>query len=235
MTRTTLQLSLAAATISFLTTVSNAQLLNGSFETGLAYPGGPNIFVAGLPTPWQPTTSGFTPDCYDNTGADGWNLAGIPIYNNMFQNMIAAAGHRFIGFGASPSFGGFNESFQQTTPPLTPGASYTISAQLAADDLGKAAPYGGPYTGRGSVNVLLDGNYIGTLGQNTASLTWQARSFTFVAPATSTAVFTFVAQLDPQSGAASYIGIDDIRMAPSPGSMALLGLSGITIARRRRR
>jgi hypothetical protein len=226
---------LAAAAAACLCTSSFAQLANGSFETGLAYPGGPNIFTPGLPPPWMPTTNGFTPDCYDNTGADGWNLAGIPAYNNMFQNMIAAQGNRFIGFAASTQFGGINESFEQTVAPLTPGQTYIVSAQIAADDLGKAAPFGGPYTGRGQVSVLLDGNLIGTLTQNTLSYTWEARTFSFVAPATSTAVFTFVAQLDPSSGASSYIGIDNLRMVPTPGSLAILGLSGLTIARRRRR
>jgi len=229
-------LSAALATLSGLSTSASAQLLNGSFETGLAYPGGLNIFSPGTPPPWVPTTNGFTPDLYDNTGVDGWNLAGIPLYNNMFQNMIAFAGHRFIGFGASTQFGGINEAFEQTVPPLIPGQTYTISANIAADDLGKAIPYGGPYTGRGEVRVLLDGNPIGTLTQNTASLTWQSRSFSFIAPATSSAVFTFVAQLDPSPGGqASYIGVDDIRLVPAPGAAAVLGLAGLVGCRRRSR
>ncbi len=209
-------------------------ITNGSFETGLAYPSGPNIFSPGTPAPWVATS--FTPDLYDNTSVDGWGIGGIPAYDNMFKGMVACDGHRFIGFAASTEFGGINEAFEQTTAPLIPGNQYTISACIAADDLGKAIPYGGPYYGRGEVNVLLDGNFIGKLTQNTASLTWESRSFTFIAPASSTATFEFVAQLDPFSPApSSYIGLDDIRITPTPGTLGLLSLAGLAAGRRRSR
>ncbi len=240
MTRLTFVVSIASA----LASAANAQLANTSFETGQAYPGSgpttPNINLPGTPTPWMPTSNGYSPDLYDNTGWDGWGLAGIPLYNNgsqnMFQGMLAAHGNRFIGFAASTQFGGINESFQQTTIPLTPGQTYTLSAQMAADDGGKAAAFGGPYWGRGEVRVYLDGNPIGTFTQNTASLTWQLRSFSFVAPASSTAVFTFVAQLDPTpgSGGSSYVALDDLQLVPAPGSLALLGAAGVLGLRRRR-
>lgn len=217
---------------------AQAQLSNPSFEFGLAYPGGPNIFAPGTPAPWVATS--FTPDLYDNTGADGWNLAGIPAYNNgsqnMFQGMLASHGNRFIGFAASTGFGGINEAFQQTTAPLIPGNQYLLSVQMAADDGGKATPYGGPYFGRGEVKVLLDGNPIGTFTQNTASMTWEVRNISFIAPATSTATFTFIAQLDPTpgSGGNSYIGLDNFRLVPAPGSIALLGMGGVLALKRRR-
>lgn len=213
-----------------------ANIVNGGFEFGLAYSSGPNIFMAGTPAPWFPTS--FTPDMYDNTGADGWGIGGIPAYTNMFKGMVAFQGHRFIGFAASSSFGGLNESFAQTTAPLTPGKTYTLSAHIAADDLGNASStFGGPYTGRGEVDVLLNGNFIGTLTQNTMSLTWEARSFSFVAPVASGYTFEFIAQLDPSAvgGGSSYIGLDDIVCVPSPGAMAVLGMSGLIGARRRRR
>lgn len=208
-----------------------AQITNGSFETGLAYPSGLSIFSAGTPTPWVATS--FTPDLYDNTGVDGWSIGGIPAYNGMFKGMLACQGDRFIGFAASPAFGA--EAFQQTAAALIPGQQYTLAACIAADDLGKAAQFGGPYSGRGEVDVLLNGNLIGTLTQNTVSLTWESRSFTFIAPTASTAVFDFIAKVDPATGHASYIGLDDISCSvPAPGSLAMIGLAGITVVRRRR-
>ncbi|MBK7404336.1 MAG: hypothetical protein IPJ41_06785 [Phycisphaerales bacterium] len=210
-----------------------AQILNGSFETGLAYSGGPNIFLAGTPSPWAATN--LTPDLYDNTGTDGWNIGGIPAYDNMFKGMVACQGDRFIGFAASPAFGGFNESFAQTTAPLNSGQAYTLSACMAVDDLGKAIPYGGPYSGRGEVDVLLNGNLIGTFSQNTASLTWESRSITFIAPNSLPATFEFVAQLDPNTTHASYMALDDIHLLPAPGACSLFGLTGLAAARRRRR
>lgn len=208
---------------------ASAQIVNGSFETGLAYPSGLSIFSPGTPAPWVATS--FTPDLYDNAGADGWGIGGIPAYDNMFKGMAACDAHRFLGFAASA---GFNEAFQQTTVPLTPGQSYTMSTCIAADDLGKAIPFGGPYFGRGEVDVLLNGSLIGTFTQNTASLTWEGRSFTFIAPMASTAVFDFIAKVDPATGRAAYIGLDDIRLVPAPGPLAMLGMAGIAAARRRR-
>lgn len=210
-----------------------AQIQNGSFETGLAYGAGPNIFSAGTPAPWVATF--FTPDLYDNTGVDGWNLGGIPAYNNMFTGMTAADGDRFIGFAASTAFGGINEAFAQTTGPLVASAQYTISVAIAADDSGHALPYGGPYTGRGEVDVYLNNNLIGTFAQNTTSLTWESRSITFTAPNALPGTFEFVARLDPTNGAASYIALDGFRMVPAPGGTALLALGGILAGRRRRR
>ena len=212
-----------------------ANIVNGGFEAGVAYSSGPNIFIAGTPAPWFPTS--YTPDMYDNTGADGWGIGGIPAYTNMFKGMVAFQGHRFIGFAASTSFGGINEAFAQTTAPLTPGNTYTMSTQIAADDSGNASStYGGPYLGRGEVDVLLNGNLIGTFTQNTMSLTWESRSFTFVAPTASTYTFEFIAQLDPSAvgGGSSYIGLDDMRCVPNPATLAVFGLTGPLAARRRR-
>lgn len=206
-----------------------AQIQNGSFELGLAYPSGPGIFTAGTPAPWVATS--FTPDLYDNTGVDGWSLAGIPAYNGMFAQMLACDGDRFIGFAASAAF---FESFEQTTAPLVVGQQYTLSACMAADDLGKAAPFGGPYTGRGVVDVYLNSAYIGTFAQNTATYTWESRSITFLATSSLPATFSFVAQVDPTNGAASYIALDGIRLVPAPGAATLLGVGGVMCIRRRR-
>lgn len=222
--------------------IAPAALVNGDFETGVPYPGffGRSIFSSGAPTPWSAPPQ-VSPDCYDNASAginDGWPLTGIPAYGGMFQNMLAASGKRFMGFaaGVTANGGTFVESFRQTTPPLIGGQTYTISAALAAEDTGKAAPvFGGPYTGRGKVDVYLDNALIGTLAPNTATLTWQQRSFSFVAPSTSTAVFEFRAAFANASApVSSYIGIDNISLVPEPGA-CLLATSGLAFCSFRRR
>ncbi len=209
---------------------SSAQISNGSFESGVAYPNGPNIFVSGTPSPWYATS--FTPDCYDNTGVDGWGLAGIPAYDNMFKGMVAADGHRFLGFGAGSTF---SEAFKQVMGPLTAGNTYVISASLAVDDLGKALAYGGPYKGRGQVDVLINGVSVGQFAPNTASLTWETRSVSFVAPTASSYSVEFVALSDPLTHAPSYMGLDGIKMVPEPVSMISLGVGLTALAMKRRR
>jgi hypothetical protein len=230
-------MSRLSTTVVLLTAVSSsvpsiAQIQNGSFENGLAYAPPPSIFAPGTPAPWFATS--FTPDLYDNSGLDGWGLGGIPDYNGMFGGMLAADGNRFIGFAASSGPNPFNESFAQLTAPLSAGQAYTMTASIAADDSGNAAQFGGPYNGRGEVAVLLNGSLIGFFTQNTASLTWETRSFSFIAPNSSTATFEFVAGVDPSNGNASYIGLDGIALIPTPGATAMLLLSGTLFARRRR-
>lgn len=228
-----LALGIAASTAS-------ANIVNGSFESGSPYGGAPGALTylsPGTPAPWFATV--FTPDLYDNTGAQGYGLSGHFTYDNMFQGMVAHDGNRFIGFAAATFFGGISEAFAQTTSPLTAGALYTMSAAIAADDTGRGqANFGGPYTGRGEVNVLLNGNLIGVFTQNTLSLTWETRSFSFIAPAASSYTFEFIAQLSPGNPGrppeSSYIGLDGITLVPTPGAAAVLGLGGLLAARRRR-
>jgi hypothetical protein len=218
---------------------AGANIVNGGFETGAAYfPNAPNHNVSGTPAPWFATS--FTPDCYDNTGVDGWGMPGIPIYNNMFQNMVAFASDRFLGFAAGGGGGipAFNEAFAQVTTPLAGLQQYTLSAWMAVDDSGKAAPFGGPYNGRGTVDVYLDNNLIGTLSANTASLTWQPRSFTFTAPAVSTALFEFVARPEANTLLPSYMALDGIRvtLVPEPSAIgAFCAVAGALFLRRRPR
>lgn len=225
-----------AALVSSIAISCHGQVLNGSFETGGdPYGGNPNIFVAGTPSPWYATA--YTPDLYDNSGSlGGWGLIGIPAYNNMFAGMVAAHGSRFIGLAAGVYNGSpVSEAFKQTMGPLVGGQSYTLNVQMAVDDLGKAAAYGGPYTGRGIIDVLINGSYVGSLAANTASLTWEARSVSFVAPNASSWDIEFVANMGPQPGAPSYMALDDISVVPEPASIIAIGAGLAALGGRRRK
>ncbi|MBI5708374.1 MAG: hypothetical protein HZC36_15435 [Armatimonadetes bacterium] len=213
--------------------VSHAFVVNGSFESGVAYSGGPNIFSAGTPTPWVATA--FTPDMYDNTGADGWNLAGIPAYQNMFANTLAFQGHRFIGFAVSTTMG-FYEAFGQNVSGLTINATYTLQTSLITDTHASIPQYGGPYSGFGVVDVYFNNTQIGTFSANTVALTWQTRSFSFVAPAAS-GFLEFRATANPFDPVlqGSYMGMDDIGVVPEPAGLSVMLIGVAAIVRRRGR
>lgn len=223
----TLGLMVASAAQSF------AFITNGSFETGTAYTGAPNIFVAGTPAPWVATS--YTPDMYDNTGGDGWGLAGVPAYQNMMSGVVACDGHRFIGFAASATMS-FYESFGQNVSGLVVNQNYTMSACMITDPTTQNVQYGGPYDGYGTVDVYLNNALIGTFAQNTASKAWQSRSFNFTATATS-GFLEYRAVIDTSAPnlRSSYMGLDDIQVVPEPASMATVGLGLAAVLRRRGR
>ena len=225
--------TLLIATCCLSASTSFAFIQNGSFENGVAYPNGPNIFTAGTPTPWTPVT--YTPDLYDNTGADGWGIAGVPAYDNMMSGVTACQGNRFIGFAASHSLN-FQESFGQNVTGLNINQNYTITSCMLTDDRKSIPQYGGPYNVFGQVDVYFNNAQIGSFLPNTIALTWQQRAFTFRATAAS-GFLEFRAALDPNNPVpgGSYMALDDIGVVPEPGSMAaLLGGVGYFIARRRR-
>lgn len=227
----TLRTYVIAALAATAAASSAAIVANGSFETGLAYPGGPNIFSAGTPTPWVATS--YTPDMYDNTGADGWGLGGVPAYQNMFANTAAYQGHRFLGFAVSTAMN-FYEAFGQNVSGLNQGSTYTLQAALITDTHAQILQYGGPYSGFGMVGVYFNNALVGTLTPNSQALTWQSRSFTFVAPASS-GFLEFRAQANPNDPVlqGSYMGIDGIEVVPEPASFAALGLGVVALLRRK--
>lgn len=220
------------ATLAATCAASQAFVTNGSFETGLAYPGGPNIFTAGTPAPWVATS--LTPDMYDNTGADGWNLAGVPAYQNMFANTLACQGHRFIGFAVSTTLG-FYEAFGQNVSGLNQGSTYTLKACLITDTHAQIPQFGGPYGGFGTVGVYFNNAQIGTFSANTQALTWQQRSFSFVAPAAA-GFLEFRAQTNPFDPVlqGSYMGIDGIEAVPEPATVSVLAIGIVTLLRKRK-
>lgn len=217
-----------------LAAAGNAFITNGSFESGSAYGGSPSIWVAGTPAPW--TATSYTPDMYDNTGADGWGMAGIAAYDNMMSGVTACGGNRFIGFAASTGFGGINEAFGQNVSGLVPGQMYTISTCMITDVSAPALAFGGPYNGYGHVDVYLNSIYLGTFTNNTLAKTWQARSFSFFAPATS-GFLKFEAQLDNTSPVLlnSYMGLDDLQVVPEPASMIIVSSGVLALLRKRRK
>lgn len=212
---------------------SQAFVVNGSFESGVAYSGGPSIWVSGTPSPWVATQ--YTPDLYDNSGADGWNLAGIPAYQNMFANTFASQGKRFIGFAVSTTMG-FYEAFGQNVSGLTVNAVYTLKADLITDTHASIPQYGGLYSGFGVVDVYFNNSQIGTLSANTVALTWQQRSFSFTASASS-GFLEFRAAANPMDPVlqGSYMGLDDIGVVPEPTGLSVLLVGVAALLRRRNR
>lgn len=226
--------TLILATSAITSASSFAFIQNGSFENGLAYPSGPNIFSPGTPSPWVATQ--FTPDLYDNSGADGWGLGGIPPYTGMMQNVVAAHGKRFIGFAVSSSLG-FYEAFGQNVSGLNVNQSYTISAMMLTDNLRQIPNYGGPYTSFGQVDVYFNNSQIGSFLPNTSAFVWQARSLTFTASAAS-GFLEFRAATDPLDPARgnSYMALDNFEVVPEPSSAcALFAGAGIFLNRIRKR
>lgn len=218
----------AAALLAAATTGASAvnQLVNASFENGVVvgFPTG----HADTPAPWTSSAPGNAfvhYDTYENSGTTGLppNFA-----SGIFTGATAPNGIRWAGGWD------FEEMAQLLGTPLTPGGTYTMSAQVRP-----------AYTHMGSFEF-----WIGTAPNTPVSLlttfspvnagSWTFQSSNFVAPANSLANPWFIVKSYGVNAAGlpttSYIGIDDLFLdrVPAP-STAALGAAGLLALSRRRR
>lgn len=211
--------SLLAASCAITSTLTQAQLVNGSL-TG-------DITNAGTPPGW--TTTSESPDTIDaahNVGVP----TGLP-YSVPFGAIPNASpdGGTWVGMGSDIDF---IESFSQTLNGLTLGGTYSVS--WFAGNFGAAGPYG--YVQPNAINVLINGLSIGAGSTHSIGSDWYAESASFIAGATSQTLSFQLA-----TSAKSYMSIDGIAVTavsavPEPETYAMLlaglGLIG-AVARRR--
>jgi hypothetical protein len=205
---------------------------NGGFEEGIAYPNGLDGNTGGIPNPWVMTS--WSPDTHDKTGVDGWDDdTGIDFGDGVgiFQNMPTIFGNRFVGIAAG-NFG--VEAFGQTVSGMRIGDRITVSAWMQTDDRGRGGIAGGPFSGLGTIDVYVDSVRVGSFNPNSRGGIWEQRSLSFVAE-TESAFISFVANYDPTTGEAAFMGIDEIQAVPEPATLAALGVGLGLLARRRRR
>jgi len=204
---------------------ASGQIVNGNFDTGFVALGGSGT----SPAPWTSTAPGNSSvafDTWDDTGANGL----VPTFAAVFPGVTAQSGSRWAG---GWDYENMSEPMAFT---LTPGQQYTVSAWVHAPN----------------PNIFTAGGWQFGLGANqfatpvtvalfpatvTWNMGWVLQSATFTAPSNAGALPYFFPQVYSSSPAASsYMGIDgvDIRPTPTPGTTALLGLSGLIFSRRRR-
>lgn len=208
-------------------------LRNPGFETVPANQVGEGI----LPTDWQ--VINVTPDTYSNDSSFGLSPGNL----GNFTGVAAHSGLRWVAGWSSA-----NEIFGQTlTNPLTPGVTYQLDGflhQAVRPDLAQPGAYN-VFLADGPARTILAS--LGGFSPTDSPNQWQARSFTFTAPANagSLPVLIFVPY---SAGTSSYPGLDDVSLtvvsggasAPEPATLGLvaLGLAGflcVGLRKQRRR
>ncbi|MFN8221426.1 MAG: hypothetical protein U0S12_14990 [Fimbriimonadales bacterium] len=144
----------------------------------------------------------------------------------MFANTAAYQGHRFLGFAVSTAMN-FYEAFEPKRLRAKPRLDHHLAGGSHHRHARPDPPVRQAYSGFGMVGVYFNNALVGTLAPNSQALTWQSRSFTFVAPASS-GFLEFRAQANPNDPVlqGSYMGIDGIEVVPEPASFAALEAQG---------
>lgn len=204
---------------------ASAQLTNTGFDIGNVPSGG----MGQLPSPWSSTAPGNTNisfDTWDDTGANGI----IPTFAAVFSGVTAHSGNRWSGGW------NFENMSQLMSFTLTPGQTYQIDAWVHAPQPSGGYIAGGFQFGLGATATSSPSIVAVFPPIVTWSAGWVLQSATFTAPSNASTLPYFFPQVYALPGTNSYMGIDDVSIhaVPSPGSAALLGLSGALILRRRR-
>lgn len=211
----------SAIVLSMLAAAAQGQILNGDFETGFVNNNGHGW----TPSPWTSLFPGNTFQSFDTW--DSSNTNGLsPGFNTVFIGVTAAQGNRWAGGW------NFETMFQQMGFALTPNQQYTISALVHAETFGPGGwEFGLGATANSTPTIVAQ--FAPTVTWNQG---WVLQSATFTAPSNAGSLLYFFPRIYPTGGANCYMGIDDIQIhaVPTPGSLALLGLSGVLLKRRRR-
>ncbi len=208
----------AALIVAMSATAANANLLgNAGFESDVV-PG--NAFP-------------FT-GVWESFSLDGDQFGGATVVVSESSNPRTGARNGFVGiFGEDNSFAGL---FQDS--PVAPGVEYTFSGYHANAD---AAPLGMGIEVR--IEWVDAGGAVISATPNAtpmiAGTDYEPFSLTATAPAGAAfgravyAAQTFGGEPDPASSTGT-VYLDDFNFIPAPGSIALLGLGGLGMIRRRR-
>lgn len=211
-------LSVCVAIAAGLAVHTHAQtILNGDMTGPMA---------ASIPPPsW--TAWSDTADTCDASGP--FNYTGNPW-------VLSPNGGTFVRGGAN-NFG-VNEGISQIVTGFIPGQTYSL--EFYTTNLGFQNPSSGWTGADGFWRFFVDGSAIGdsvtltkpALGSD--DITWTFGTLSFVAPAASFELAFQSRWLGPDS--AAYMGIDgvDVRLVPTPASMAVIALAGVGTMRRRR-
>ena len=207
---------------------ASAQILNPGFDIGPVLGAPPG--QAYLPAPWSSTGPGnsfVSFDTWDDTGVAGLT----PSFAGVFTGVTAQSGNRWAGGW------NFEDMHQLMGSTLTPGQQYTVSAWIHAPNAPFGYVPGGFQFGLGALPTSTPTIVAVFPATVTWSAGWVFQSATFTAPANAASLPYFFPQVYSSTGQNTYMGIDDVSIhpVPTPGTISLAALGGLTLARRRRR
>ncbi|RMH28311.1 MAG: choice-of-anchor C family protein [Planctomycetota bacterium] len=200
--------TLCLMAIAAMSPIAGANLIvNGSFENSTLNPG----------STWIPMGGG-------NTAITGWTTWGAGI--DYLGTIIAASdGVRSVDINNVSSGGGIEQTFATQA-----GWLYTVEFDLSANMYGGPTPKVLRVSAAGQSDQF-EFDYVAA-GSTAANPAWERITWSFVGTGSSATL-----RFEGISGGVYGAAIDNVvvtGVAPTPGSVALLGLAGLLTGRRRR-
>lgn len=193
---------------------SAAAFSNGSFETPDVPTGTPgdNGDITGPIGPWT----------LDETSGDDIRHLDGDFFGG---GVVAQHGDQYVGFTA---FGAADGGVLSQAFDTVIGQAYTVSFWVNNASFGPST-----HSLTAAVDNTAGDAAVGTPSQDD---TWENVSFNFTASSTTTTL-SFTSAILTGDSASTDVLLDNVTVSevPEPGSLALLGLGGLLIARRRRR
>jgi hypothetical protein len=191
------------------------------------------------------TANALTNGDFQTGNASGWNAWGGTAVTDQdnYGNALPSAGRTsvggygdFAGKAWGPWWGAWGNSGHNQAFAASAGQSWTMTGDLMelSNDAITSNAFGVlKLVFKNASNTEIWGQDLGQVNANSAKDVWQHLSLTAVAPVGTASVEALALFFQPSGNGVGAMFYDNITLTPEPATLALLGLGGLVLRRRK--